>query len=323
MKRWLYPIICLLFCAAAACTAPGGEPLAALLPPSPTPAPTPVPTPQPVVAILADSGKRLFYEGLTADKAGDNAKLMRAEGGVETLQGSDFEGEYAVIAYLDGSDSQREALERLRLSGVPVCAYAPNGETPPEGVPTLAYDPLGAAEKALDEAIGFAPHDTPVRLTALFTSEESAAFAAFSQGIAGGKVMRKGVYIENVTETPLEEWIIERMHETLPGTIDGVYAETAGQALLAASAIEGAGLSGVEVFCAEATDALLNRMLAVPDILVSAVGTNDAFAGRYLRAQATRLLLGLPGASDGAALLPRLYRADTLANDWASLSEES
>lgn len=302
----------------------GGESAAPALfaTPSPTPTATPVPTPQSAVGILAGETRTLFFEGITADQAGDNARLVRLDNGLADLSGADFQGEHVLIAYLDGSESQRQALGALASSGTKVCAYAPRGEAAPEGVPTLSYDALGAAEKALFEAVAYEPHDTPVRLTGLFSSETSAAFLAYSAGIAEGKVFRRGVYVEGVTETAMADWILSRMADTLPGTVDGVYAETAEQALAAADAIEKAGLLGVEVFAAEATDALLNRMLAVPEILAVAVGTNDAYAGRYLRAEATRLLLDLPGASDGATLLPRLYSGKTLADDWAKLSEE-
>ena len=53
-------------------------------------------------------------------------------------------------------------------SGVPVCLFEMQPGTVSDGVSQLAYDPDGAEALALDAALVYPPHDTPVRLILMF-----------------------------------------------------------------------------------------------------------------------------------------------------------
>lgn len=310
--------VCILFSVSCAGREGIGFPL--LFSPTPEPTPAPSPTPQPVVAVFSGKEHQLFYEGLASEDAGDGAKVVPVEGGLNRARGLTFAGKGALIVYAGPETADYAALAAAKARGLPLIVYADREDAIPEGIPSLRYDLSGGAEKALDLALSYEHHDAPVRLVGLFTSEESPAFRAFSKGIEDGKVFRKGVYVEGVTKTPLTEWVMERVAGLSSGTLDGIYAETAEGAVAAARAIQTAGLDGAEVYSAEVNDELLSEMLRLPEILVYAVGRNDAYAGRFLRAQAARLLIGLPFSED-AVLLPRVYAAATLPSDWAALPE--
>ncbi len=290
--------------------------------PSPSPTPTPTPTPAPVVAVVADRAHELFFEGVAAAVSADSARIATSFSGIADAAAYRAEGRYALIVYLDGSaDEDLAPLLAAKARGVPVCVYAAAGQAVPDALISLRYDDSGAAAAALETALTYPPHDTPVRLIGLFASGESDAYQAFAAAADEGRILKKGVYNAGSAKQDAAEWLDSKLLDALPGTIDGIYAETAALALAAGERIVAAGLTNTEVFCAETGDALLTEMLAHPDVYAAAAGKNDAYAGAYLRAQAGRLLAGLAEAESGT-MLPRLFTGAHLAEDWGRLAEE-
>jgi len=290
--------------------------------PSSTRAPTPTPTPAPVVAVVADRAHELFFEGVAAAVSADSARIATSFAGIADAAAYRAEGKYALIVYLDGATGEDLApLLAAKARGVPMCVYAAAGQTVPEALLSLRYDDAGAAGAALESALAYPPHDTPVRLIGLFTSSESEAYQLFSAAAGEGRILKKGVYNAGSAKQNAADWLDSKLSQALPGTIDGVYAETAALAAAAGERILASNLANAEVFCAETDDALLTAMLARPDVYAAAAGKNDAYAGAYLRAQAGRLLAGLADA-ESATMLPRLFTGARLADDWGRLAEE-
>jgi len=147
-----------------------------------------------------------------------------------------------------------------------------------------------AATEALEAAIAYPPHDTPVRLLGMFASKTSPAYAAWNAAIAAGRVMDKGVFSD--TDADADTWMAERLNKYFPGMIDGIYAETAADAVIAANALIAAGRDDMEVFCAGSNGTLLTLMGTNPRVVVFAYGADEAAAGKVCLELAMQCIAG-------------------------------
>ena len=323
MKRSLLVLLCVL-CALLLFACDGVK--LVMVTPSPSPAPkrtpvptdTPVPTPAPVVAVVAEDRNAGFWEGLQTFPADDGAFVQRVEGGLEAVPALHFEGASVILVCLTEPSPDFAPLRQAMERGSHVYVYAANGQQVPEDIPSLTYREAGSAEAALERALTYPPHDTPVRLFGLLANGESAAYRAWAAAAAEGRIFAKAVFYADGGDD-FAAWMDKRLDKTYPGMLDGIYAETAALALAATEALVAAGRTDMEVFSAAVDDAVLAMMLEHPEILVSATGANPIRAGRLLRESAYAQLLGILPASK--ELLPRTFTAETLAAEWAALGE--
>ncbi|MDO4573364.1 MAG: hypothetical protein Q4C13_08335 [Clostridia bacterium] len=319
MKRML-PILLLLLLTASLGASCSGAPLAAITPsPSPVPTHTPVPTPVPVIAVVAPEDYACFWEGIETAGMDDGASVMPVAGGLASVPALSFSGASVILAYLEEPEPDYEPLRQAMQRGSYVYVYAANGQDVPEDIPALTYSSAGAAEASLDAAIAYPPHDTPVRLFGLFSDRGSAAHAAWSAAVEAGRVFVKATYYAAEAETEFAAWLEDRLAKVYPGMLDGIYAETASLAVQATDALAAMGRTDIEVFAAEAGDAVLTKMLEYPGILVSATGANPVRAGYMLRESAYAQLIGILPAS--RELLPRTFSSATLEMEWDTLRD--
>ena len=275
--------------------------------------PSPSPTPRPGVAAILSRDRISLAAGLSEDRIQDRAIFETAAGGTERAYDLDPEGDCVLICCVEEGESL-SPLEALAAAGVPVLLYK-EGEGPlPEGFSGLVYDAAAGVEGALEQALTYEAHEAPVRLFGLFQKKDSPGALAFSQAVAQGQVQSRGTFTLEGEADPngAEQWLNRQLKKILPGMADGIFAETAELALSAARAVEQAGYDNLEVFSADADDALLAYMQAHPEILPLAVGPDELFAGQYLRIQAGRLLKH-QSIPEQAILLPVLHRAEALS----------
>lgn len=256
--------------------------------PTPVPTPTPSPTPVPVVAVSAPTEAKRFWAHIVP------AQYLRCavEDGAQGLADLSFKGRAAAVLYWTGGDGEAEAVEALLARGVPVVVFAPEDAAVPAGAVCVRALTGAAATDALEAAIAYPPHDTLVRLLALFETRESDARTAWQAGVEAGRVYVKGVYYVAEAEETAGEWMAGRLEAYYEGMVDGVYAETAGLAVAAAEAMLAAGRADMEIFCADCNDALLALMEAHPALIPFAYGVDEAAAAQACLALAERLIAG-------------------------------
>ena len=290
-------ILLLLFCAAmSGCSAPF---LAASATPEPalyvSPAPSPTPTAEPVIAVFGAEPGSSFASGLSAAAKEGGIPLEFVSGGVSALASYHANGAAAAIVYLD-------QLVVLPKTDLPLYIFSASG-TPLSSVRIgLVYQPLGAVQAALDEAIAYPPHLAPVRMIGLFTSANSEAYSVWNSAIAKGQVFSKREYLADTSEKSLDDWLSDIFSRYFPGMLDAVYAENGALAVAAADRLASLGRDDVEVFSA-GTDA--EALSALSPILVCAVGLDWEAAGKRCYTEAAKLLSGQVVQSD--TLSPEIF----------------
>lgn len=294
MKKRIF--VCLLCLLCLACPLSGCGMLNAVFPtpvptpaptPTPVPTPTPSPTPVPVIAVAAPETAERFLE-----HAASAAFAMQPfTDGAGALAAAQFAGQAAAIVYWTGAEDA-EAVQALLARGMPVVVFAPEDAAVPEGAACVRAVYGEAAERVLEAAIAYPPHDTPVRLFGMFTGRESAACMAWQAAVEQGRVFVKSTYYAGEAETDAAAWMAGRLEKYYEGMVDGIYAETAELAVAAAETMLAAGRTDMEIFCADSSDALLKLMQAHPKLVVAAFGVDEAEAGQRCMAMAEQLLFG-------------------------------
>lgn len=255
--------------------------------------PSPAPTPEPVVAVFGAEDAPLFREGMLAAAKDGSYAVYFISGGVDALSSYRPPVAAAAVIYLAG------AANTLPETDFPLYVYAANGQTVPDTIPHLTYLGAGTEQLALDSAIAYPPHLTPVRMIGLFETASGAASARWSAASQDGAVFAKRTYIAESSETSLSDWLADAFSAYSPGTLDAVFAETGTLALAAADMLASLGRDDLEVFSA-GTDAGADRALS--NILVCAVGANEKAAGALCYGEAAKLLFG--GAAESGTLAP-------------------
>lgn len=283
----------------------GERPLLLSATPSPVPSPSapltpePSPTPAPVIAVFGAEASAAFAEGLRNAAKSGPYPLEFVSGGSAALASFRPEGACAAVVLLD------RAADALPETSLPLFVFAPEGQTVPPQIPALSYRGEKAAELALDSAVAYPPHETPVRLIGLFTSPESSAYALWKAQAASGRVYSKAELFlslpqeetpepdsDEPTPTPeptLAERLTNLFSKLYPGMLDGVFAETGELAVAASDALASLGRDDLEVFAAS-TSADAAALLS--PILVYAAGADYAEAGGLCYSAASVLLEG-------------------------------
>lgn len=176
--------------------------------------------------------------------------------------------------------------------GKPLVVYDEYGSFGAGAKAIITADNSDAAKIAMEAALVYPPHDTPVRMLGMFESEMSSSFTEYGTYVSDGKFMDKGSYIEDSDSITKEEWIEGRLERYIEGMIDGFLAGNEELAVLAANALITRQRSDFEVFSCGLSGNVLEFMLSNPDILVHAAGVNDAEAGRAAMLFGVRALLG-------------------------------
>lgn len=310
MKRFV-PLLPLLMLLACACTprAPAATPSPAAPPP-----PTPSPSPVPVIAVAVPAFEEGFYAGfaLGADASGAEIRTVSADA-ADALA---FPGRGVLVAALSEAEPDYEPYFSLMTRGIPVLLIAPGGQRVPDGIPYIGYLAEGAARLALDAALAYPPHDTPVRMLGLFSDKSSDAYAAFQAAAKDGRVFRKDAFTGDSVEA--DAWMQKKLAAYYPGMLDCIYAETPELALAAHAALHHAGRDDVELFTAAVSDALLSAMRDDALLLPMAAGWNPVRAGRLARELAGTLLSYT--VPENVLLTPRVFTPETLSGGWRGLS---
>ncbi|NLI54991.1 MAG: hypothetical protein GX417_11840 [Clostridiales bacterium] len=283
----LIPLVCALGMALSACSGQTtAEPTASPVPTAgSTPAPTPSPTPEPVIAVFGATSAQSFQDGVSFAANSGAYGVEFISGGVEALAGYRPEGAAAAIVFLEGSP------DTLPKTDLPIYVYAARGQSVPMEIPHLIYVYTGAAKLALDCAVSYPPHLTPVRMIGLFLSEADGAYTLWTNAQQRGIVFSKLEYIAETSESTPTDFLTDAFSAFSPGTLDAVYAETGELALLAAEMLASLGRDDLEVFSA-GTDADADRALS--SILICAAGANLKTAGARCYEEAAKLLSGEP-----------------------------
>ncbi len=264
--------------------------------PSPIPSPTPVPTPVPVIAVFGADASLSFADGLSDYADGKPYTLEFISGDIETLSQYRPDGAAAAVVFLKDSGVS------LPEAGIPIYVYAADGQNVSSRIKHLTYGGINAAIDTLNLAIAYPPHETPVRMIALFTSKTSRAYSVWSCAVDAGRVFEKAVFIENKSVLSVNEWLAEQYATFYPGMLDAVFAETGEFAVAATDALIALGRNDLEVFSA-ATDADADRALS--PVLVAVTGADLHRAGELCCAGAEALLYG--EEAKGGSLLPVFF----------------
>lgn len=260
-----------------------------------SPAPSAAPKTPGVIAVFGAEHADAFLTALQDAAKDTGVTVESVKGGTQALVAYQPEGGTVGIVFLSGKE------QKLPQVGFPVYAFAANGQSV-SGVPYLGYDGSGAAELALEEAIAYPPHLTPVRMIGLFTSQTSAVYTLWSAQKTAAKVFAKEEFFADASETALADWLNEAFARYYPGMLDAVYAETGELAIAAADILASLGRDDIEVFSAGSDTDVLNKL---SPILACAVGANLENAGAMCFAEAIKLLTG--EAAQSNILLPETF----------------
>lgn len=298
MKRLLSIAIILLLLPLCACSEGFSTAPAQSLAPGQTasPALALVPAKPKYIALFGAESAPAFVSGLTEAAEASGATVDLVKGGFGAMASYVPQGDTVGIVYLSGKEQSLPAV------AFPVYAFAANGQSVSGGTPYLGYDGTGAAKLALDEAIAYPPHLTPVRMIGLFTSQTSAVYTLWSEQKTAARVFAKEEFFADASETALADWLNEALTRYYPGMLDAIYAETGELAIAAADVLASLGRSDLEVFSA-GSDA--NALSKLSPILVYAAGANLADAGARCFAEANKLFSG--EAAQSSILLPESF----------------
>ena len=298
MKRLLSIVIILLLLPLCACSEGFSAAPAQSLAPGQTasPAPAPALSKKQVIALFGAEDAPAFVSGLTEAADASSVTIEQVKGGIGAMTSYVPQGDTVAIVYLSGTEQSLPAVE------FPVYAFAANGQSVSGGIPYLGYDGTGEAKLALDEAIAYPPHLTPVRMIGLFTSQTSAVYTLWSAQKTAARVFAKEEFFADASETALADWLNEAMTRYYPGMLDAIYAETGELAIAAADVLASLGRSDIEVFSAGSDTDVYNKL---SPILVYAAGANLADAGAKCFAEASKLFAG--EAAQSSILLPESF----------------
>ena len=263
---------------------------------SATPAPSPSPSAPPVIAVFGAEDAAVFQDGIRSAAKEGEIKILLVSGGLDALAAYPQQDATVAIVYLT------DAPEALPQPQIPVYVFAADGQGVSVRIPQLTYANAGEAEHALDNALTYPPHLSPVRMIGLFSSESSRAYALWSDAKAMGRVFAKMEFFLDTAEEPLASWLMDAFSRYYPGMLDAVYAETGALAIAAAETLASFGRDDIEVFSAGTDSAAAQKLSS---ILICVVGANEKDAGARCYAEAAMLLTG--GAAQNGVLLPESF----------------
>ena len=301
----------------------------------PTIAPTPVPKvgldavfgkEEITIAVISnadETGSELFFYGAQkeAQSLGVNLKTITAENRFDTaVSETAQDGADAIIALLAHPPESYRSLIAASNSGLPICVFDMQKSTVPADFSQVYYNPVGEDALALNAALVYPPHDSPVRLILMFESRETQAYATFETLYAEGKIFPKEIYIAAEDEDAAPDaWLEKRLENYVEGMLDGVFAENAGLAISAVDALETLARTDMEVFGIDLTPEIFSRMGGNPDVFVQTVGPNTVLAG--LLCVRASLIAMADGSYSTMELVPSLISAADLSDTYDTLAD--
>ena len=249
---------------------------------------TPEPTPEPVIPVVVANQKAMdagFFDLLP-----ESAEIEKQIASVPVADNT-----AAAFIWVE-DDTDAELVRNLLSEDIPVVAYNEIGAELPEETVEIRFSGLSATEEAaMETAIAYPPHDTPVRMIGLFSSEDSKARSVWNKAIDEGKVLSKGIYTGAV-DSSLDGWIGEMLGRYFPGMLDCAYAETPEYAAAVAKRLADAGRTDFEVFTVGTDKDLAALSQNLPEVLPG-VGVDTAQALKA-GADAVEQLLSLQHPDD-------------------------
>ena len=250
--------------------------------PTATPAPTLIPTPIPLPAVLlltdCERGEiEPYVDSLMQVLNGQNWRVIQrfaAEGFPKQIPADAYDG-FLVLRAKEGTSLA--PIQKMIAEGKPVSIIDlfPEGKEP-EGASYFRYEAEDAVEYALDIALNYPPHDTPVRLIGLFAKKDSPGHRAFRQAAKEGKVLGKGSFYDGQRPQRAKAFMEEQLDDYVEGTVDAVYAETLPLALAALLALTERSRTDIEVFAAPEGSIYLQRELLQRYVFPVAMGADPA-----------------------------------------------
>ncbi len=197
-----------------------------------------------------------------------------AEGFPEELPAHAYDG---ILLLRAKKGTSLAVVEQLTEEGTPVSII----DLFPDGEEFLRasyfwYNTEDAAEYALDVALHYPPHDTPVRLIGLFKEKGSPGHDAFREAAKEGKVLGKGSFYDGQRPQRAKAFMEEQLDDYVEGTVDAVYAETLPLALAALLALTERGRTDMEVFAVPEGSIYLQRKLLEQYVFPVAMGAEPA-----------------------------------------------
>ncbi len=245
-----------------------------------TPAPTPTPVPPPAVLFLADCEREAiapYMDSLMQALEGQDWRVIQqyaAEGFPEEIPARSYDG---VLVLRTQKGTSLAPVKKLIAQGTPVSMIDlfPEEEEP-EGASYFRYNAENTQEYALNVALSYPPHDTPVRLIGLFTEKGSPGHEAFRRAAKEGKALGKGSFYADGKPQRAKAFMEEQLDDYVEGTVDAVYAETLPLALAALVALTGRNRTDMEVFAVPEGSIYLQRELLNRYIFPVAMGADPA-----------------------------------------------
>ena len=210
----------------------------------------------------------------------------------EAARISDLAGIDAAVVYV-ASEADAQAAAAAQEKQIPVVAYNPMGFALPDTVAEVrfAVSMPETAKDAMETAIAYPPHDTPVRMFGVFETMNGEAALVWNTFVSEGKVLDKGTFCEADGGT-LFAWFAGKLEDFFPGMVDAAFVETPAQATELAKAMLAADRDDFEIFTV-GTDAALSQLIAEqPRLLPATVQIDEEAAAAACAELLTRVLAG-------------------------------
>lgn len=254
MKRLLCTLFILLML--AGCTPATERPTSTpgLTEPVQTQTPALSPAPEPVRVLFVadcdtqDAADFFFGAAKSAHAEGWQISTFAGDGFKDAVLLEKYDG---ILALITQQNTSVDDLSAVASQGTHIAIADLRGHEPVDGVSYAYYDTTMAASAALDAAISYPPHDTPVRLIALLEKKGSPADEAFREGVQLGRVFSKASHY-GTNAQDVRNFMDEQLEAYVEGTIDAVYAENEHLAQTALDALSDLDRTDMEVFCVPA-----------------------------------------------------------------------
>lgn len=272
------------------------------------------------IAVLSNGSaadSALFFAGAQSEAASLGIEIATEasetgfDSSVEKYAG---EGVGAIVAYLPKAPASYNALKAAADKGIPVSVFELQKGAVPEKISHTYYNSAKEAATALDAAIAYPPHDTPVRQISLFESKKTPAYTAYKTYLDQGKIFPKELYIAAGNKTAPTAWLTSKLKGYYAGMLDAIFADSEKLVLSAMDALEAKKRDDMTVFCTGITEAIAARMKANPEVFVQAVGPNVYFAGVLNLRIAAGMIKGSSPATEEFAPCT-LNASDLIASD--------
>ena len=251
---------------------------------------TPVPTPEPskVIAIVADSPCDAFYRATqkALEELGYITVSCDPSLGFSSLSNvKDTIGGVVALRLL--KETTWDALSTAQVAGARIAIIDMHGVDPLNGAAYAHYQSEDISKLTLDTAIAYPPHDTPVRMFALFAAKDSPANRIYEQYIQEGRIFDRGMCY---APGDAQEFMEQKLDQFVEGLVDCVYVETLELAREVLLVLEQHGRTDMEVFCLPSGDLSEQQALYARWVFPVALGVDFAREGT-VQAQALHGML--------------------------------